>query len=88
MTQERFNELNKVYPPKPVNYFPVWVVITLLVALFAFAGGVAYTYSERPVFDDVNGNPLPYHAVDSLVYSTYLHISLAGQDTIRKYFNQ
>lgn len=48
--------------PKPINYFPLWVVITLLAALFSFAGGVAYTHSQRPLVD------LPEEA--SLIKST------------------
>ncbi len=57
-------------------------VLLILIVLCSYG-----LYKGYPHFYDGEGNELPYHAVDSLVQSQYLHISPAGADTVMKYFN-
>ena len=63
--------------------FILSVCVVLLVLICFCSYGL---YKGYPHFYDGESNEIPYHAVDSLIRSQYLHISPAGQDTIRKYF--
>lgn len=64
---------------------------TFGLALLLVFSAAAYTLGAitgpKYTFYDGEGNVIPYHAVDSLVRSQFVHETAAGKDTISKYFN-
>lgn len=71
--------------PRQRNIIPVVALMLLVFSAAAYTLG-AITGPKYP-FYDVEGNAIPYHAVDSLVRSQFVHETSAGRDTISKYFN-
>jgi hypothetical protein len=59
---------------------------SLAVALALATYVLGILSADRYTFYDGEGNAIPYHAVDSLVRSYFVHQSNAGRDTIIKYF--
>lgn len=93
MTTDKFNRLNQS-PPKLVNFTRLWIIAiigaSITSGVIGFSGARLYDIKNSTNFYDGEGNTIPYHAVDSLVQSQFIgrDFTIAGRDTIRKYFNQ
>lgn len=64
----------------------VIIVIMLFAACVAGMGAVSI-FQQPHVFYSGEGEPIPYQAVDSLVRSTFVNLSKAGNDTLAAYFD-
>lgn len=64
----------------------VIIVIMLFAACVAGMGAVSI-FHQPHVFYSGEGEPIPYHAVDSLVRSTFVNLSKSGNDTLAVYFD-
>lgn len=71
------------FKPPSIVIFISTIVAALLIA-YAIWFSCAKLDSYK--FYDGEGNVIPYHAVDSLVRSCFVHQSNAGRDTVIKYF--
>ena len=73
-----------------IDFKPPSIVIfisTIVAAVFiAYAIGFFCAKLDSYKFYDGEGNVIPYHVVDSLVRSQFVHESAAERDTINKYF--
>lgn len=64
----------------------VIIVIMLFAACAVGMGTVAICHQPK-VFYNAEGEPIPYHAIDSLIRSQYVILSPKGADTVNKYFD-